>query len=48
MDPKIHPSFWNELYQRKLNIYKLNTDQQNIIMSYRYNIIDISSFNEII
>ena len=46
MDPKIHPSFWNELYQRKLNIYKLNTDQQNIIMSYRYNIIDISSFND--
>ena len=46
MDPKIHPSFWNELYQRKLNIYKLNTDQQNIIMNYRYNIIDISSFND--
>lgn len=45
MDPKIHPSFWNELYQRKLNIYKLNTDQQSITMNYKYNILDIDSFN---
>ena len=48
MDPKIHPSFWNELYQRKLNIYKLNTDQQSITMNYKYNILDIDSFNNTI
>ena len=42
---KIHPSFWNELYHRKLNIYKLNTDWQTIYLNYKDNSIDINSFS---
>ena len=43
---KIHPSFWNELYHKKLNVYKLNTDWQTIYLNYKDNSLDVSSFTE--
>lgn len=30
----IDPSFWEELYHRKLNVYKLGTDQETLFVAY--------------